>query len=192
VKRRRRDFHAVDNAWSLYQLQRKALLYHHQQQQKNEALPYHQYQQQQPVSSSNNSSNKKKRVSFATTATVRTRPVSDEDLQNSWYSHADYRHFERDRRETVSAVRAVNGDLSRLNPRECTVAGLERQLDGRQFVTRKIRTARHVQTVLEQQWQQRRRGYHDSQELRSVSELFSRDAGRTAHIRGVLDHALTI
>lgn len=130
-----------------------------------------------------------KRVRFADpeTTAVSYTDWDFRDVRNSWYREADYGHFERDTRHSVLAVRRVRGDLRRLDPGRHTVTGLEKNLSRRQVLSRKLKTVRHVRTVLDRQ-----RSATDEAELQAVSELFSRPATRRAHLRGVLDQTLLL
>lgn len=142
------------------------------------------------VSTTTDTFTNKKRVFFAPMAdcyyfAARREP---QDLWNSWYQDTDYALFEEETLLTVAAVRHVRGDLRRLNAELFTVTGLEKILSKRQVMERKRKSMLHVQTVVKQQ-------HHcpdDPVKLQRVSELFSKQPLRRAHIRGILDQTLLL
>ena len=71
-----------------------------------------------------------------------------------------------------------------------TIAGLERSLCRQQIQVRKNLTHKRRICVLKLQYLQRKQGIDDPEELRRVSELFSRQPVMRAHLRGILEHDL--
>jgi hypothetical protein len=132
----------------------------------------------------------KKGVRFAPIAHVHCRrPVSD--LSHLWYQRADYNGFERDRRSTVSAVHQVNGDVSSLDPAKFCLRGLEQHLTKRQVFARRLNAFKCKRIVLEQQrYQQYTTGKTDPNTLRVVSQLYSEQPTKRAHLRAILEEAL--
>lgn len=92
-----------------------------------------------------------KRVSFASLAYVINYEQTTEDLQKSWYNTEDYESFARDNQSTVALIHTVHGDLRKLDQEICLI-GLEKNLTPKQIVTRKLNTARHVQSIVQNQW----------------------------------------
>jgi hypothetical protein len=133
-----------------------------------------------------------KSVRFAVTKKVAKLHRSQEDLNKSWYHESEYTAFDQERKRTVAAVHEANGDLSCLDPAEFTVSGLEHHLYRQQMIARKVKTMHHVRSVLKQQYSNRCTGVSDPESLRSVSELFSMQPSKRAHLRGVLDHTLNV
>lgn len=132
------------------------------------------------------------RVRFAPTKKVANLHRSREDLDKSWYHQSEYTAFDQERKRTVAAVHKANGDLSCLDPRVFTISGLEHHLYRQQMIARKVKTMHHVRSVLKQQYSNRCTGVNDPESLRCVSELFSTQPSKRAHLRGVLDHTLNI
>jgi len=147
--------------------------------------------QQGPKTASHN-----RRVRFADPETTRIAYTdwNLQDTRNSWYQVPDYTSFEQDSRLTVLALRHVRGDLRRLDPQQYTVMGLEKNLSRKQMLHRKLQTARHVQTVIEQQYfycnDNTSNAAASAERLKAVSELFSQKPIKRAHLRGVLDQTL--
>lgn len=135
---------------------------------------------------------KTKRVQFAPTKNVANLHRSQEDLSKSWYVDSEYTAFDQERKRTVAALHEVNGELRCLDPTEYTVSGLEHHLCRQLMIARKVKTMRHVRSVLKQQHSNRCTGVNDPESLRSVSEFFSTQPSKRAHLRGVLDHTLNI
>lgn len=126
----------------------------------------------------------KKQVRFAPTATVNTRSVSHEDLNNSWYGEVDYRSFEEENRHTVGLIFCTGGDSSSLDPEHYSVLGLEQYAAGhRQMMTCRLKTLQHAAIVLEMYDVQRCSGIFDPEMVRRVSEWFSDEPVRRAQIR---------
>lgn len=135
-------------------------------------------------------SKKSKTVRFASTKRVMKLYRSREDLEKSWYHSTQYSEFDRERKRTVAAVHEAHGDLSCLDPTVFTISGLEHHLYRQQMIERKAKTLNHVRSVLNQQCSNRCTGVHDPESLRYVSELFSKQPSKRAHLRGILDHTL--
>lgn len=138
-------------------------------------------------SSSSSKADGEKRVRFAepeTTSTVST-DWNLQDMRNSWYQIDDYDYFENDTRRTVVALRHVRGDLRKLDPRQYTVTGLEKNLCRKQTYRRKLQTVRHVQTVIDAQL-----STGDEEQLKAISEVFSKQTIQRAHLRAALDQTL--
>lgn len=92
-----------------------------------------------------------KRVSFASLAYVINYEQSKEDLLHSWYNTEDYESFAQDNQKTVALIHTVHGDLRKLNQEIC-LKGLEKHLTAKQIITRKLNSARHVQSIVQNQW----------------------------------------
>jgi hypothetical protein len=90
-----------------------------------------------------------------------------------------------ERKRTVQAFHQVQGQLEFLDPTEYTVTGLEELLCGQQMIARKYQTRQHRKVVLETQHFQRCTGHYDSESLRCVSEVFSKQSGKRAAMRGM-------
>ena len=138
-----------------------------------------------------------KRVQFAPTASVRYRSaISKDELQSMWYQPRDYMKFDRERRETISAMKHVQGELACLDPEKYCLRGLEQHLSKRQSQERRMNTFRCTRVVLEQQFFLRYAGVSDMfsgqacKRIQAVSEMFSGQACKRAHLRAVIDHAL--
>jgi hypothetical protein len=92
-----------------------------------------------------------KQVSFASLAYIINYEQTEEDLHQSWYNDDDYESFARDNRITVALIHTVHGDLRKLDQEVCLM-GLEKNLTPKQIFTRKVNTARHVQSIVQNQW----------------------------------------
>jgi len=130
--------------------------------------------------------NSKKSVSFAPFMQIRDLHRTRQDLDNSWYASSEYIDFDRERRDTVAALRHVGGNLNYLDPAIYTIQGLERHLDKRLSYERKLATKQHLYAVLQQQ------DRRDPEELRAVSEYFSKQVAYQAHMRGVVDYSSSV
>jgi hypothetical protein len=116
----------------------------------------------------------KKQVRFAPTATVNTRSVTQDDLDNSWYTDEQYISFERENREIVAFVCQAGGDVSKLDPEKYSVIGLEHYIEGRkQMMARRLKTMQHSAMVLEMYDVLRCNGIVDPEVVRKVSERCS-------------------
>jgi len=137
-------------------------------------------------SSSSSSHAEKKRVRFVEPETTSTISIhwNLQDMRNSWYQVEDYEYFENDTRLTVLALRHVRGDLRKLDPGQYTVAGLEKNLSRKQMYHRKLQTVRHVQTIIDAQLT------GDEEQLKAISEMFSKQTIQRAHLRATLDQSL--
>jgi hypothetical protein len=91
----------------------------------------------------------KKSVSFAPTISVISIVNTPVDLANAWYETAEYRQFEANRRITIAEINKVHGNLSRLDPTEHCVLGLEEHLNRKQVLVRKLKASHYAQLVLE-------------------------------------------
>jgi hypothetical protein len=128
-------------------------------------------QEVSPVVTSVQNSNRKKKVRFSDMCNVKLKPVCEKDLYNSWYRGSDYFFFEKDRRRSIAAISLALAEGRILHP--ALTSGLEHDLSRTKQMARKYRTAYHAYLVLKQQHLQRRHGYTDPKELRSVSKLSS-------------------
>ena len=130
--------------------------------------------------------NKRTVVCFAEPliASVAYTHWNDDDVRHSWYHNHDYESFEHDTRLTVLALQHARGDLRKLDPRQYTVSGLEKNLTRDQMYHRRLQTARHVQTVLDAQRQS------DAEQLKAISEMLSKQTMLRAHLRAALDQTL--
>jgi hypothetical protein len=114
-----------------------------------------------------------------------------EDVRESWYGPQEYYGFDLERKRTVGIVQNACGDIRSLEAYSgLTVKGLEHQLSYQQAMARKHSTKRHVYCVLKQQHENKWRGVSDDESLRQVSELFSKQPSKRAHLRGVLDYTM--
>jgi hypothetical protein len=109
-----------------------------------------------------------------------------------WYEVEEYNFFQKECRRTVAAIKKAKGELSTLDPTEHCVRGLEQFLSVKQMVLRKKEAKRYIHVMMRQQYVQRRTGQSDPSRLQALSELFSKQAGQRAYLRGVIDHALTV
>jgi hypothetical protein len=136
------------------------------------------------------STRRTKSVRFAPTKTVAKVYRSKEDAVQSWYHSSEYSAFDQERKRTVAALHEVHGNLTSLDPTVFTVTGLEHHLCRQQMIERRKKTYTHVRSVLRQQESNRSRGIDDPESLRYISELFSVQPSKRAHLRGVLDFTL--
>ena len=121
------------------------------------------------------------------------RPISQEELNETWIQPEEYSAIERERRRTIHAIQATQGDLSRLDDREYCVQGLEHQLpSSRQVLSRKLKNLQYKKLLLDEQNMQRRFGVQDPEALQRLSQLFSQQASKRAHLRACMDIALAI
>lgn len=130
----------------------------------------------------------KKTVRFACegkASSVSFRPICREEVRELWIQPYEYGNFERSRRNTIAAFREAKGILSSLDPREHCLLGLEDQLSRKQIFTRRFTTKQYIRLVLEQEHLERRLGVHHKQ-ASMISEMFSRQAMKRAHLRAVL------
>jgi hypothetical protein len=136
----------------------------------------------------------KKSVSFATTATVNTRAMSQPELVAAWIQPDEYAAIEKERRRTMEAVMAANGDMSLLNADEFCIMGLEHQLStsAAQAAKRRIKNMQFRKLIVDEGRFQRLCGVSDPAALQSLSEIFSQQAKKRAHLRAVLDGAFQI
>ena len=132
----------------------------------------------------------KKRVKFATTAAVQARPISQEELKDMWYGPEEYSRFEDDRRRTICAMQTCKGDLNSLDSEQYCIRGLEQLMSAKQVLARRHNSMQYIRVVLEQQYVQRCTGKVDPDSLQAVSEMFSKQSGKRAYLRAVIDHAL--
>ena len=128
-----------------------------------------------------------KQVTFSPFLEVRDLFRSVQDLKNSWYATAEYANFDRERRHTVAALHHVGGNIHFLNPEQYTVYGLERHIEKQSCYERKMIAKVHCYNVL----QQAKRGCNE-EELRRVSEYYSKEVSKQAHLRGFADSTLDI
>jgi hypothetical protein len=128
----------------------------------------------------------KKSVSFATTASVKERPISQQELDSMWYQREEYTGFDTDRQKTLSAVQAVQGELQLLDPNEHCLVGLEHYLCCKRAVARKFSIMKTIRLVLQQQHLHRKLGVTDPYSLQAVCEIFSKGSLQTAHLRALL------
>lgn len=96
-------------------------------------------------------------------------------------------NFDRERRHTVAAWHHVQGNLNYLNPEIYTIHGLERHLDKHSSYQRKLVAKNHCYSVLETAKQG-----CDGDELRRVSEYYSKEVSHHAYLRGVLDCTIDV
>jgi hypothetical protein len=134
----------------------------------------------------------KRSVNFSNMTRVATRPISQQELRTMWYEVEEYKFFQKDCRRTIAAIKKAKGELSTLDPTEHCVRGLEQFLSVKQMVLRKKEAKRYIHVMMRQQYVQRRTGQSDPSRLQALSEIFSKQAGQRAYLRGVIDHALTV
>jgi hypothetical protein len=132
------------------------------------------------------------RFSNITTVTTTTRPISEQELRTMWYEAEEYSSFKRECRRTLAAIKMAKGKLTTLDPNEYSVRGLEQFLSTKQMASRKKKAKRYIDVMMRQQYVQKRTGRSDPSRLKALSELFSKQAGQRAYLRGVIDHALTV
>jgi hypothetical protein len=132
----------------------------------------------------------KKSVTFSTIACVSMRPISRQELDATWIQPEEYSEIERERRRSIHAIKATQGDLSRLDASEYCAKGLEHQLSSsRQLLSRKLKNMQYKKLLLEEQNMQRHFGVSDPEALQRLSQLFSEQASKRAHFRACLDSA---
>jgi hypothetical protein len=131
-----------------------------------------------------------KRLRFATTASAYNSTLHKQDCEDLFYHQEHYRSFNRERRDTLSAVKRVYGDMSSLDSTQYCLTGMEQLLSKSKMLERKMQIKRCKQTVLEQQHYQRFSGVSDAETLRAVSSIFSEQAATDAHLRATSDCSL--
>jgi hypothetical protein len=161
-------------------------------QQLRQMLQRHVQRSQSPTAATKSSTASRvtKTVRFAPTKTVANVYRSPEDAKQSWYHSAEYNAFDQERKRTVAALYEVHGDLTCLDPTVFTVSGLEHHLYRQQMVERRAKTLMHVRSVLKQQYENKCSGINDPESLRYISQLFSTQPCKRAHLRGILDYTL--
>jgi hypothetical protein len=146
-----------------------------------------------PIKAKQTTTKAKRSVRFSNINTVTTRPISSEqELRTMWYEDEEYRSFQKECRHTLAAIKTAKGNLSTLDPTEYSVQGLEQFLSPKQMTSRKKKAKRYIDVMMRQQYVQKRTGKSDPSRLKELSEMFSKQAGQRAHLRGVIDHALTV
>lgn len=134
------------------------------------------------------------RVSFAPKIRVHRQRlvVAAEYMDNTrtWYKAKDYANFSRETKQTLDAVDRVRCDLSALNPDMYCIQGLESQLTRQQSVERKLHLTRSKRAILEHQQYQRYSGVSDPDSLRNVSQVFSEQSIKRAHMRAIIQHEI--
>ena len=146
---------------------------------------------QLPIKVERTTTKLKKSVRFANMATAITRSISKEELNVMWYDDKEYTAFQQERRNTIAAVSKANGDISMLDPTQVCVRGLEGQLSRKQVLARRMTLMQYTQVILRQQYVLKRTGRSDPERLQALSEMFSKKAGQRAHLRGIIDEALS-
>ena len=117
----------------------------------------------------------KNKVHFATTSSIRTRQVTAEDLDNSWYDSQHYRSFELENRECIALHDAGV---------EVEIQGLEHVTGGREKIAqRRMQTLKHNAVVLELYDVQRCCGVFDADLLCRVSQRLSKEPVQRAFDR---------
>lgn len=145
-----------------------------------------------PIKVKQTTTKAKRSVRFSNLNAVTTRPISEHELRTMWYEDKEYSSFTKECRSTVAAVKKAKGKLSTLDPTEYCVRGLEQFLSAKQMVSRKKKAKRYFDVMMRQQYVQKRTGRNDPSRLKALSEMFSKQAGQRAYLRGVIDHALTV
>jgi hypothetical protein len=111
----------------------------------------------------------KKRVRFANLASVIRRPVTNEEIESSWYGNEEYSSFKEEMRNTIMAfkefVKAKKQGVENIAARynldhhQLTVRGLEQYLASREGIKdRRFKTKQHIHVVLLEQHLQRCEG----------------------------------
>jgi hypothetical protein len=120
----------------------------------------------------------KKIVSFAEDLnTVRSRHVSDEDLNNSWLQSEDYKKILENNRSTLRAVKMIvgRGNVSGLDINKVCVRGLEQVICMVVFNTISRRKQREfAEKVLIQHRVEKDLGFSDPDSLRILSQALSK------------------
>jgi hypothetical protein len=119
----------------------------------------------------------KKAVSFAEDLnTVRSRHVSDEDLNNSWLQPEEYEKIRENNRATLRAVKMiVGGNVSGLDVNKVCVRGLEQVICMVVLNTISRRKQREfVEKVLIQHRVEKDLGFSDPDSLRILSQALSK------------------
>jgi hypothetical protein len=132
------------------------------------------------------------RFSNINSTVTSTLEISEEELRTMWYKDEEYSSFKQECRRTLTAIKTAKGKLSALDPTEYSVQGLEQFLSTKQMASRKKKAKRYIDVMMRQQYVQKRTGRSDPSRLKSLSEMFSKQAGQRAYLRGVIDHALTV
>jgi hypothetical protein len=145
-----------------------------------------------PTKAKKTTTKAKRSVRFSNMNTVTTRPISQQELSAMWYEDEEYTSFQQECRSTLSAIKKAKGKLSTLDPTEYCVQGLEQFLSSKQMASRKKKAKRYIDVMMRQQYVQKRTGRSDPIRLKALSEMFSKQAVQRAHLRGVIDHALTL
>lgn len=133
-----------------------------------------------------------KTVRFAETATrIIVQAPTAEQVEAQWMNDEDYRQVLAQRQETVRAVVQARGDWHKLDSEKHCLTGLEQNLSHQQILSRKAASLRYRQLILSEQHFQKSCGFQDAEALRSLSTLFSKQSGRSAHLRAILDQAMS-
>lgn len=118
--------------------------------------------------------------------------MSQQDLDSAWIQPEEYFNIESDRRRTIEAVKAANGNMNLLDANEICATGLESQIALEQTAKRRIKNMQFRKLIVEEMRFQKRCGFDDPEALQSLSEIFSQQAKKRAQLRAVLDTALQL
>jgi ribosome biogenesis protein Tsr3 len=133
----------------------------------------------------------KKNVSFSTLANVQVRPISREELSESWIQPEEYSQIDRSRKRSLETLKlALVGEVPCPDPTE--FSGLEQHISPKQVLERKLKNMQYRRMLLEEQHMQRSCGVSNPEAIQALSELFSQQASRRAQQRALSDNAMAV
>ena len=141
-------------------------------------------QQESPLKKRRTVISNKKRVRFTQEEPeIRVRHMSDDDLQQAWYSPAECARFKQDTRNTINAA-VMGGQKSN----DSCLRGLEHHLSVETMLYHKQRRRNFIFSILNQQQMQRQLGmYNNEISLRMISFMNSKQSRDEAVQLGALD-----
>lgn len=106
-------------------------------------------------------------------ATAIHQVTEDDTTMETWYQREELVSFHKDRLLTVKALKRAKGDITRLDPSQCSLRGLEDIISAQYGRARRLKKTRTVRMILQVQAEQRELGVSDPELIRSLSMLFS-------------------
>jgi len=101
----------------------------------------------------------KRRVQFSTDDEVRVESsyvyLAQEEIKAIWYRSKDYRHFDKDKKDTINKLKVNGGDVTTLDPERYCLRGIEEYQSVQIYREKRNNRLAYTRAILEEQERQR-------------------------------------
>jgi hypothetical protein len=127
-----------------------------------------------------------KRVRFATTDSVQLIDTTESEPKQTWYDNVDYDRFQKEGRNTITALSKTKGNHKILDHNKYCLRGFEDHISLKHLELKRQRLRSCTKSVLNNSRLQRQLGVKNDNSLMMISQIYSKSSLSLALERGTL------